>query len=410
MSNATFIIGSTGGQINLSKVTTPDTPPNGYVGLYAQNVGGTDTIRGIDSNGDIISFSGGGSGSNGTSGINGSSGTSGTSGTSGSGFNWEGGWVNSITYFVKDTVIYNGSTWVALTTISPGGSAPDINPNWDLVAAAGTSGTSGINGSSGTSGAVGATGSSGTSGVNGANGSSGTSGVNGATGAAGSTFIVVGSSGGRLLTASGTGGTGAVAEANLTYNSATQSLAVGTGTVTAAGGVTVGGRTYTSAAISTNVSGATFTILGGSGDGAAQLVIGQGQNMLFRTLSSNSRPGILNQGSMIDIINTLTVTGGATLMNFALANNFLLTLPSGTSTTINIFGATAATNAGYSGDFFLRITQGATGSGTVSFPSYVKQIGTPYTPTATANAVDILQFKTFDTTQVYLVSAYKDFV
>jgi hypothetical protein len=214
MSNATFIIGSTGGQINLSKVTTPDTPPAGYVGLYSQNVGGTDTIRGIDSNGDIISFGGGGSGSNGTSGSTGTSGTSGTSGssgTSGNGFNWEGGWVNNITYFVNDTVIYNGSTWVALTTISPGASAPDINPNWDLVAASGTSGTSGtsgINGTSGTSGTSGIDGTSGTSGVNGAigasgsngtsgisgtsgtsgvNGTSGTSGINGVTGPAGAT-------------------------------------------------------------------------------------------------------------------------------------------------------------------------------------------------------------------------------
>ena len=81
MSNAKIIIGSTGGQINFSKVTSPDTPPVGYVSMYSQNVGGTDTILGIDSDGNVINF--GGSGTNGTSGSSGSSGVSGSSGSSG---------------------------------------------------------------------------------------------------------------------------------------------------------------------------------------------------------------------------------------------------------------------------------------------------------------------------------------
>lgn len=139
MSNAKIIIGTTGGQVNFSKVTTPDTPPAGYVAMYAENVSGTDTIRGMDSSGNIISFGGGTAGTNGTSGTNGSSGSSGSSGvsgTSGNGFDWEGPWSSLIAYFQNDTVFYNGSSWVATATIAPGGAAPDVNPDWDLVALA----------------------------------------------------------------------------------------------------------------------------------------------------------------------------------------------------------------------------------------------------------------------------------
>jgi hypothetical protein len=128
MSNATFIIGSTGGQINFSKVTTPDTPPSGYVGLYA--IG--NTILTIDSNGNEIPFAAGATGaagSSGTSGVNGANGSSGTSGSVGA----------------------TGSS--------------------------GTSGVNGANGSSGTSGSVGPAGSSGTSGVNGSVGATGPAGL-----------------------------------------------------------------------------------------------------------------------------------------------------------------------------------------------------------------------------------------
>ena len=119
------------------------------------------------------------SGASGTSGTSGSSGSSGTSGTSGLGFNYQGGWQNNITYFLNDVVYYNGSSWVALTTISIGQNPPDINANWGEVAIAGTSGTSGSSGSSGINGTSGTDGTSGSSGVNGSAGSNGTSGTSG---------------------------------------------------------------------------------------------------------------------------------------------------------------------------------------------------------------------------------------
>jgi hypothetical protein len=139
------------------------------------------------------------SGASGTSGTSGSSGSSGTSGTSGLGFNYQGGWQNNITYFLNDVVYYNGSSWVALTTISIGQNPPDINANWGEVAIAGTSGTSGSSGSSGSSGTDGT---SGTSGVNGSAGSNGTSGTSGQSNSvySGGTLVV---SGATILNFSG---------------------------------------------------------------------------------------------------------------------------------------------------------------------------------------------------------------
>ena len=72
--NAKYIVGTTGGQINFSEVTSPDVPPAGYVALYAQNR----DIYTIDSSGTIEVY-----GSSGTSGVSGSSGTSGRDGAGG---------------------------------------------------------------------------------------------------------------------------------------------------------------------------------------------------------------------------------------------------------------------------------------------------------------------------------------
>jgi hypothetical protein len=190
MSNATFIIGSTGGQINFSKVTTPDTPPAGYVGLYAID----NTILTIDSNGNQIPFAAGATGaagSSGTSGVNGSSGTSGSVGATGSsgtsGVNGSSGTSGAVgatgssgTSGIDGSVGATGSSGTSGVNGSSGTSGD--------VGAAGSSGTSGVNGSSGTSGDVGAAGSSGTSGVNGSNGTSGVNGAAGSAGTSGTSF------------------------------------------------------------------------------------------------------------------------------------------------------------------------------------------------------------------------------
>jgi hypothetical protein len=152
MSNAKFIIGETGGQIDLSiSPSTPSAPSSGYVSMwtdgediYMVNSAGTNILVGVTG-------AAGTSGTSGTSGINGTSGTSGINGTSGtSGIN-------------------------------------------------GTSGTSGINGTSGTSGI------NGTSGTSGINGTSGTSGINGSSGPAGATGIGLGLNA-KVIPWSGTSG------------------------------------------------------------------------------------------------------------------------------------------------------------------------------------------------------------
>jgi hypothetical protein len=187
-----------------------------------------------------------------------------------------------------------------------------------------------------------------------------------------------------------------VAQQNLTYDGTT---------------LRVNGRALSLTQLGSPLAGQTFTIYGGTGDGASSLTIGQGQNFFFRTLMSSSRPGILNQGSLLDIINALTITTGTTTMNCALANDFTLTLAASATTTINITSWSAATNSGYSGEYFLRITQPAGGNGLVSLPAFVRQpSGSSYTPTATAGAVDILHFKSFDLTNLYLINVYKNMV
>ena len=110
MSNSKLIVGSTGGQINFSQVTSVDLPPANTIALFAQ--GGE--IKFANSAGIIntvgVTGATGPAGSSGTSGISGTSGTSGVDGTSG----------------------VNGTSGTSGVT--------------------GASGTSGINGTSGTSG------------------------------------------------------------------------------------------------------------------------------------------------------------------------------------------------------------------------------------------------------------------
>jgi hypothetical protein len=85
---------------------------------------------------------------NGTSGTNGSSGTSGLvgatgpTGSNGTSFNWSGTWDLSTTYDVNDVVEYNGSSFISIISGNLG-NAITVTSAWNLMAQAGTSGTSG---------------------------------------------------------------------------------------------------------------------------------------------------------------------------------------------------------------------------------------------------------------------------
>lgn len=91
-------------------------------------------------------------GTSGTSGLNGTffgtsgvSGTDGSSGTSGMGFNWASFWSPFLEYALHDVVEYDGSSYISIDGAGNLGYSPPEHPNyWNLMANAGSNGTSGI--------------------------------------------------------------------------------------------------------------------------------------------------------------------------------------------------------------------------------------------------------------------------
>jgi hypothetical protein len=84
-------------------------------------------------------------------------------------------------------------------------------------------------------------------------------------------------------------------------------------------------------------------------------------------------------------------------MNVGINNFFTLTLVDGTTTHIS------ASNIQPGQTINLRVTQGASGTGQVSFHSAIDQpSGSAYTPTLFANAIDVVTFVSFDSTNLYL--------
>ena len=118
----------------------------------------------------------------GLTGAPGTNGANGANGTNGTGFNFTGAFNSATNYNPYDVVTYGGSTYEATVAIAAGGTTPDQNPAWTLMAQAGTPGTNGTNG---TNGAPGIQGLQGVPGLNGANGINGANGTNGAPGAQG---------------------------------------------------------------------------------------------------------------------------------------------------------------------------------------------------------------------------------
>jgi collagen type VII alpha len=184
------------------------------------------------------------SGSNGSSGTSGSSGSNGSSGSSGDSIFAQTGSIWSSTKDVEITgsLKVKGSitvdelymTYVTSSVMYSSGSTKFGDTNDDLhqftgslsitgsllingtsytAATSGTSGSSGSNGSSGTSGSNGSSGSSGTSGSSGSNGSSGSSG----------TTTITNAVDNRIMTSAG--GVTLNAEANLTFDGSTLSVA-----------------------------------------------------------------------------------------------------------------------------------------------------------------------------------------
>ena len=110
-------------------------------------------------------------------------------------------------------------------------------------------------------------------------------------------------------------------------------------------------------------------------------------------------------GSLRGEVKALSITSNTASMDCSTDNFFTLTLVNGTSTYLN------PSNISSGQTINVRISQPATtGSGLITFPSSVKQVsGSVYTPTAGANAQDIITFISYDSTNLYL-SNIKNFV
>ena len=104
-------------------------------------------------------------------------------------------------------------------------------------------------------------------------------------------------------------------------------------------------------------------------------------------------------GSLRGQVSALTISSTTASVNMSSNNFFTLTLVNGAGTNIN------PTNINPGQTVNILVTQGSAGTGTVTFPSLVKQAsGSLYTGSAVSNAVDIVTMIAFDSTNVYVSS------
>jgi hypothetical protein len=84
----------------------------------------------------------------------GPTGPTGPTGPSGPyGLNWDGDWVVSTAYVLRDTVYYDGSSWVCITAhTSNAFNVPGVGSEWEILAQRGGTGATGVQGPSGPTG------------------------------------------------------------------------------------------------------------------------------------------------------------------------------------------------------------------------------------------------------------------
>ena len=109
-------------------------------------------------------------------------------------------------------------------------------------------------------------------------------------------------------------------------------------------------------------------------------------------------------GSVRGEVDALSISSNTASLDLSTGNFFTLTLVSGSNTYVN------PTNIQPGQTINLRITQPSPGTGSISFPSSVKQVsGSAYVPTAATSSVDVVTFISFDSSNLYL-SNIKNFV
>ena len=143
----------------------------------------------------------------------------------------------------------------------------------------------------------------------------------------------------------------------------------------------------------------------GSPDANTLYVISGSTNPYALLSGSNSFTG--NQvfsGSVRGEVDDLTISSNTASLDLSTGNFFTLSLGDGSNTYINPSNILPGQTVN------LKITNGAIGTGTVSFPASVKQVsGSAYVPTVGPSAVDVITFISFDSTNLYL-SNIKNFV
>ena len=97
----------------------------------------------------------GAQGLQGPPGVDGAQGPQGPQGAAGQGFNFRAAFDNTASYAAYDVVSFNGSTYNAKAATNPGDPAPDVNPNWSVMAQQGAAGPAGAAGPQGPLGPVG---------------------------------------------------------------------------------------------------------------------------------------------------------------------------------------------------------------------------------------------------------------
>jgi hypothetical protein len=115
--------------------------------------------------------------------------------------------------------------------------------------------------------------------------------------------------------------------------------------------------------------------------------------------SARITDGLAVTGSLRGQVSALSIASNTASLNMSTNNFFTLALVNGANTNIN------PTNINPGQTVNILVSQSSAGTGTVSFPSIVKQLtGSLYTGSAVANAVDIVTMITFDTSTVYVSS------
>jgi hypothetical protein len=109
-------------------------------------------------------------------GAQGPQGSAGNNGTNGQGFNFTGPFSIYTNYNAYDVATYNGSTYMATTTIPAGSGYPNQLSVWKMLAQEGAAGATGAQGTQGATGATGAQGPQGPIGLTGAQGATGPTG------------------------------------------------------------------------------------------------------------------------------------------------------------------------------------------------------------------------------------------